>query len=266
MKIGFIGCGNMGGALATAVSNANGQKTIYLLDKNEDLQNNLALKLGAKTVSLKQMVNECNFIFIGVKPQGVTNVTSEIVEFLNHTTNKPVFISMLAGVKIEKLESLLLNGTKIIRIMPNTPVSVNKGMILYSCNAFVTSEEEQIFIKMLENSAELSKINESLIDAGCAVSGCGPAFVYMFIDALIKGGQKCGLSYDDALLYATQTVIGASTLLKESKRTPNDLKNAVCSPNGSTIEGVKSLEENDFYNVVINAVEKSFERTKELGK
>ena len=119
---------------------------------------------------------------------------------------------------------------------------------------------------MLENSAELSKINEGLIDAGCAVSGCGPAFVYMFIDALIKGGQKCGLSYDDALLYATQTVIGASTLLKESKRTPNDLKNAVCSPNGSTIEGVKSLEENDFYNVVINAVEKSFERTKELGK
>ena len=110
MKLGFIGCGNMGGALATAVKNANFEKEILLLDKNEELQNNLALKLGAKTASLKEIINECNFIFLGVKPQVISVLASEICEFLPNATNKPVFISMLAGVKIEKLESLLLGG------------------------------------------------------------------------------------------------------------------------------------------------------------
>ena len=266
MKIGFIGCGNMGGALATAVNNANFEKEILLLDKNEELQNNLALKLGAKTANLKEIINECNFIFLGVKPQVITALTNEINEFLPKTNNKPVFISMLAGVKIEKLENLLNNNAKIIRIMPNTPVSENKGMILYCFSKNVNESEVNTFNLMLNGSSVLSKIDETLIDAGCAVSGCGPAFVYMFIKALADGGQKCGLSYEKALLYATQTVIGASTLLYESNKAPDDLKNAVCSPNGSTIEGVKSLEENDFYNVVIKAVEKSYERTKELGK
>ena len=266
MKIGFIGCGNMGGALATAVKNANFNKEILLLDKNEELQNALAAKLNAKTATLFELIDTCSFIFIGVKPQGIESLASEIRECFNKTQNKPVFISMLAGVQISKLNGLLLGSAKIIRIMPNTPVSVNQGMILYTYNDSVSANEVETFVLMLKESAVLSKLDESLIDAGCAVSGCGPAFVYMFIDALAKGGQKSGLSYEDAILYATQTVIGASTLLKESKKSPDELKNAVCSPNGSTIEGVKSLEENDFYNVVIKAVQKSYERTKELGK
>ena len=265
MKIGFIGCGNMGGALATAVNNANFKKEILLLDKNEELQNNLAVKLNAKTANLKTLLETCNFIFIGVKPQVINSLAEEINEFLPNTQNKPVFISMLAGVQIDKLSTLLKNS-KIIRIMPNTPVSVNKGMILYTHSTNVLDSEVENFVLMLSGSSTLSKLNESLIDAGCAVSGCGPAFVYMFIDALAKGGEKSGLSYEDALLYATQTVIGAATLLSQSKKSPEELKNAVCSPNGSTIEGVKSLDENDFYNVVIKAIQKSYERTKELGK
>ncbi|MBR5439584.1 MAG: pyrroline-5-carboxylate reductase [Clostridia bacterium] len=266
MKIGFIGCGNMGGALATAVNNANIQKTLYLLDKNEELQNGLATKLNANTAALKEIIDSANYVFIGVKPQVASIVASEINECLSSSNNNPVFISMMAGINTTKLENLLSNSAKIIRIMPNTPVSVNKGMILYCTNRNVTQAEEDNFVKMLEESSVLSKLDESLIDAGCAVSGCGPAFVYMFIDALAKGGEKSGLTYDEALVYATQTVIGASTLLQTSNKTPEELKNAVCSPNGSTIEGVKSLEENSFYNVVINAVEKSFIRTKELGK
>ncbi len=266
MKIGFIGCGNMGGALASAISTSKIQKELLLCDKNEELAINLANKLNAKSVDINEVLLNSDYIFMGIKPQLMETVFNSIYSVLNSRKNKPVIISMMAGVKIEKLSKNLPNNCPIIRIMPNTPVAVNSGMILYCHNELVDVAKESEFLKFMETTGEIDKLDESLIDAGCAVSGCGPAFVYMFIEALAKGGENCGLSRKQALTYARQTVLGASALAISSGKEPNDLKDAVCSPNGSTIEGVKNLELNDFENVVISAVNKSFERTKELGK
>ncbi len=266
MKIGFIGCGNMGGALASAISCCDAQKELYLCDKNEELASSLALKINAKSVNLKEVLTCCDYIFVGIKPQLLSEVFASMYNYLNARQTKPVIISMMAGVKIEKIAENLPKNCPIIRIMPNTPVAVNCGMILYCHNELVDVAKESEFLKFMEKTGEIDKLDESLIDAGCAVSGCGPAFVYMFIEALAKGGELCGLNRQKALKYARQTVLGASTLAIKTNKEPNDLKNAVCSPNGSTIEGVKNLELNDFENVVISAVKKSFERTKELGK
>jgi pyrroline-5-carboxylate reductase len=154
----------------------------------------------------------------------------------------------------------------IIRIMPNIPASVGAGMILYTGNRFVENEDYEEFTKILEKAGMLDKIDEAKIDAASAISGCGPAFVFMFIDALADGGVRCGLPRDKALMYAAETVFGSAKMIVDTKEHPGKLKDAVCSPSGSTIEGVLSLENASFRADIINAVSRSYERTVELGK
>ena len=150
--------------------------------------------------------------------------------------------------------------------MPNTAVEVGEGMILYTVNSLVDPSSEKDFLGFMSAAGELDKLPENLIDAGCAVSGCGPAFVYMFIEAMADGGVKCGLSRAAAVKYAEQTLVGAAKLGKVSGRHPEELKDAVCSPAGSTIAGTFALEKGGFRASVIDAVNAAFERTKELGK
>ena len=150
--------------------------------------------------------------------------------------------------------------------MPNTPVSVGEGMILYDICPVVTGEIENLFLDVLSCAGRLDKLPEELIDAGCALSGCGPAFVFMFIDALAKGAENCGLDRERAISYAVQTLIGSAKLLDSSDKTPTELRDAVCSPGGSTIEGVRTLIERDFDSIIQSAIKASFEKTKLLGK
>ena len=139
-------------------------------------------------------------------------------------------------------------------------------MILYTVCSRVSAESEELFLAVMGKSGKLDKIPEALIDAGSALSGCGPAFVFMFIEALADGGVLCGLPRDKALAYAAQTLLGSAKLLSESGKHAGELKDAVCSPGGSTIEGVRTLEEGAFRGVVTDAVIASFEKTKKLGK
>ena len=150
--------------------------------------------------------------------------------------------------------------------MPNTPVEAEKGMILYCCDNLVTERDENSFKNALKNAGKLDKIDEKLIDAASAISGCGPAFVYMFAQSLADGGVECGLPRDKALLYATQTIIGAGEMILKTGKHPELLKDNVCSPAGCTIAGVHALEDSAFRDACMNAVSASFERTKELGK
>ena len=150
--------------------------------------------------------------------------------------------------------------------MPNMPVAVGEGMILYTVNDFVSKEELDGFLASMQYAGMLDKIDEDKIDAASCVSGCGPAFVFMFCEALADGAVECGLPRDKALLYAAQTLIGSATMLIETGEHPGKLKDAVCSPAGSTIEGVKALEEGAFRADVMNAVKSAYKRTLELGK
>ncbi len=263
--IGFIGAGNMGGAIASAVCRAGYADKVFLCDKDEAKARSLAEKLGCSYADGKEVAEKCDVVFLGVKPQFLADTVADLLPTLKLRSAQPLFISMAAGIALERLGALL-DDAPIIRIMPNTPVSVGEGMTLWCANKNVTEEHKQIFLAINEKSGRLDEIDESLINAASAVSGCGPAFVYMFIEALADGGVKCGLPRDKALMYAEQTLLGAATLALESGAHPGALKDAVCSPAGSTIEGVRKLEGGALRSSVIEAVSASYERTKALGK
>ena len=233
-SFGFIGTGNMGSALATAVAAKVGGDKVLVCDKDLAKAQSVAEKLGAVAGDISTVAAECKYIFLGVKPQMMAGMLAEIADVLKSRQDKFVLVTMAAGLTLDTIAEMAGIDAPVIRIMPNTPASVGKGMILYCPNA--------------------------------AVSGCGPAFVYMFIGAMADGGVKCGLPRDKALKYAAETVMGAAEMVLKTGKHTEELKDAVCSPAGSTIEGVSTLENFAFRASVEAAVANSFERTKALGK
>ena len=256
MKFGFIGTGNMGSALAIGVSKT--EKDILLYDIFEEKAQTLAEKINAKSVSVQE-VFEADFIFLGVKPHQIEELTKTL-----KISPSCVLVSMAAGVKIEKIEAVCKNP--IIRIMPNTPVAVGEGMILYSVNSLVTADQEEVFLRAMSACGKVQKMEEELIDAGCALSGCGPAYMFMYALGLARGAQKCGIEEEASLKLAAQTMLGAAKLMLSSDKTAEELISAVCSPGGSTIEGVLALEDGGMRGTVADAVIAAFEKTKLLGK
>ena len=265
MKIGFIGCGNMGGALIKAAAKSIDAKDIYVYDRCREKADALENSIGVVSSDEEKIITNAKYIFLGVKPQVLKEAVEEIRDTIKDRKDRFVIVSMAAGVEISTITSYFGFDLPIIRIMPNTPVSVGEGMILYAANNFVSDGEKEEFLQILSNAGRLDYLPENLIDAGCALSGCGPAFVDLFIEALSDAGVKCGLPRDKALLYAAQTLLGASKLMIETNSHPAVLKDAVCSPGGSTIAGVDALETNGFRGDVMAAVCASFEKTKELG-
>ena len=264
MKIGFIGCGNMGGALARAVALGDGV-SLYLADHSEEKARGLAEELCATPCSNNEIAETCDYIFLGVKPNVIGSVAEGIRGSLS-SNKDAVIVTMAAGVGIASLEGILGADRPIIRIMPNTPASVSRGMITWCKNGAVAENAEKAFEALLSPAGMLDKIPESLIDAASAVAGCGPAFVYMFAEALADGGVKCGLPRDKAMTYAVQTLIGAAEMIRKTGKHPGQLKDEVCSPGGSTIEGVHTLEDGAFRSLAANAVISAYEKTKKLGK
>ncbi len=263
MLYGFIGCGNMGGALATAAAKAVGGSALLLADADPQKAADLAEKLGAYASTNREIAKKCDYIILGVKPQVMAGVLQEFKELIpaNH---KPVMVSMAAGLSLDTLKEQFGRECPWIRMMPNTPVQVGEGRILYTAEADETQIEE--FCNLFAEAGKLFALDEKLIDAGSALSGCGPAFVYLFVEALADGGVACGLPRQIAMDLAAGTVLGSAKTVLETGIHPGALKDAVCSPGGSTIEGVKALEEGGFRAAAIDAVVKAFERTKELGK
>ena len=260
IKIGFIGCGNMGGALARAAAKCEAAE-VLLYDKDWARAAALAESIGAVAVSAED-VCKAHLVFLGVKPNVIASVANELRDSL--AMSGATVVSMAAGVSIEKLEGAL-GEIPIIRIMPNTPAEVGKGMILYTANTR-GSGSVPTFLEAMAAAGRLDAIEERLIDAASAISGCGPAFVYMFIEALADGGVMSGLPRDKAMLYAAETLIGAAEVVKQTGRHPGALKDAVCSPGGSTIEGVKALEDGKMRGTVSGAVVAAYEKTLKLGK
>ncbi len=263
-KFGFIGCGNMGGALCTAVAKKESDAAICVCDGVKEKTDALCARFANITaVSVTELIAESEYVFLGVKPQSLRGLFDSIK---NDLVNRHgiVFISMAAGKSIADIEALCGFEPAIIRIMPNTPVSVGKGVILFDTNGKVGERELTDFKNALSGAGVLCPIPEDKIDAAGAVSGCGPAFVYMFIEALADGAVLCGIPRSDALLYAASTVEGAARLVTESGEHPEKLKDNVCSPGGTTIAGVKALEEAGFRAAAVNAVEAAYEKTLKL--
>ncbi len=258
-KLGFIGCGNMGGALAkVALGNT---RSVAVCDYSEEKIAAME-KLGATPTDIKTLAKESEYIVLGVKPQGLPATLAEIADVLRDRRDA-VLVSMAAGVPISTIQTLS-GGLPVIRIMPNTPVSVGEGMVLCAAKG-VSDEALNGFYAAFRGAGRFAFIPEEEIDAGCALSGCGPAFVYAFAEGLIIGGTECGLSESQAVEYAAQTLKGAAEMLL-TYGDPAALKKAVCSPNGATLEGVKSLDSAGFADTVKSAVHAAYKRTLELKK
>ena len=261
-KIGFIGAGNMGSALAKAAVKSGASVCIY--DKDAEKAQALANEINAKFMENNAIAEMCDFIFLAVKPNIIPIAMSEIETSLKKNKNATL-VSMAAGVAIEGIADPD-KKYPIIRIMPNTPASVGEGLILWCRNACVSDEALASFLEVMAPAGVLLEIDESKIDAASAVSGCGPAFAYMFIEALADGGVECGLARADAQMLAAQTILGAAKMVLESGKHPGELKDAVCSPGGSTIAGVAALEDGAFRATAASAVRASYKKTLMLGK
>ena len=262
MKIGFIGAGNMGYALLqAAMSGVDNDILVY--DKDEKKAKSIASHTGATYADARTIAKECDYVFLGVKPNTIPSVIGEIEDYIGANTT---LVSMAAGVRIDSIERMInKDGVPIIRIMPNLAVSIGAGTVLWCTNAAASGKRED-FIEAMSAAGIFAKTEESKMDAGSAISGCGPAFAYMFIDALADGGVACGLTREAALEYASQVLIGAARMVQETGRHPGELKDEVCSPGGSTIAGVLALEEGAFRATVSSAVRASYKKTHELGK
>lgn len=265
-EFGFLGVGNMGGALARAAAKTLPGERIAVSSRRLEKAEAFAEGLSCKPVTNCQAAAESRFLFLGVKPQVMPDLLAEIGPVLAKREDKPCLVTMAAGLTMEKIGLLAGGDYPIIRIMPNTPVSVGEGMILYAANELVTREQLEAFLEGMKEAGRFDCLPENLIDAGCAVSGCGPAFAFQFVEALADGAVACGLPRAKAQTYAAQMLLGAAKLVLETGEHPGQLKDAVCSPGGSTIQGVRILEERAFRGAVSDAVIGAFEKTKALGK
>ena len=203
--------------------------------------------------SEKELVAMADIVIIAVKPNVVEDVVAKITDELD---NKAI-ISIVAGYDNEMYNELLLDSTRHLTIMPNTPALVMNGMTLFEQENTLTADELNYAVEMFSSIGEVVILPSYQMKAGGSISGCGPAFVYMFIEAMADGGVRLGLPRDVAYRLASQTLIGAGMMQKETQLHPGILKDQVCSPGGITIKGVETLEENGFRNAVLKAIKES---------
>ena len=261
MLYGFLGCGSMGGAIAARL--AESTRDIAVSDRSGKAKAT-AKKLGITYTDTVSVARDCDRIFLAVKPQMAAEVLAPLKPML--ALRKPLLISMCAGLELAKVQELAGCALPIIRIMPNTPTALGLGVIPYCRNELVSDKLLAAWLVDMQPCGMLDPLEERLIDAASALSGSGPAYFYMMVDALADGAAACGMPKAKALDYAARTMAGAAQMYLDTKRHPAALKDAVCSPGGSTLAGVRTLEAAAFRSAVSDCVVAAFERNKELGK
>ena len=261
MKYGFIGCGNMGGAIAKALRRQTAD--IMIADPAPNAKA-FADTLGAVYTDNETLVSSCDRVFLAVKPHLMKGMLAPLQPIL--AKKKPLLITMAAGLEIAQIQSFAGCDLPIIRIMPNTPVALGKGMIQYCRNGLVADGVLADWLKDMADCGRLDPLEERLIDAAAALSGAGPAFMYMFIEALADGAVACGIPRPKAYEYAAATMAGSAEMVLASGQHPGALKDAVCSPGGSTIAGLRAMEQGGFRSAAMEGVIATYRRNKELGK
>lgn len=262
-KIGFIGTGVMGGALARAVS--KNEKDVLLSNVPESTAEALAKELGCGSCNNETVAKQCEYIVLAVKPQVIRSVLCEIAPVLEKRKDNFVLITIAAGISVDTVRKETGIRCPVIRLMPNTPVLVGKGVILCVFDG-VSDGSKQEFFRMFAAAGFCDEIKESDIDAAGALTGCGPAFAYIVMKALSDGAVACGIDAEKATKYAEMTVSGAAELALFKGEDLEKLKEAVCSPKGTTIEGVNLLEDRKARAAFTDAVKASYKRSLELGK
>ena len=261
MTYGFIGTGNMGGALARALTKSVEAQSVQLCNRSPEKAKRLAEELGAHLTLLPgDVAADCDVVFLGVKPHLLLELLAELRPVLDGRREKPLLVSMAAGVTIAAIEQAV-PGCPVLRIMPNTACAVGAGLTLYARNDLVTEESMADFLAAMSASGRMEQLPESLIDAASA-----GAFACLFMEALADGAVACGLPRDKSNTFAAQMLLGAAQLSLESGKPFGKMKDEICSPGGTTIAGVRALEEGGFRAAAMNAVIAAYEKTLELKK
>lgn len=262
--IGFIGGGNMGGAMIGGLiqSKLYAPEEVLVYDVYQRAVDGLKEKFHiVGTSDLNLLIKEAKTIVLSVKPQVLPQVLEEVGEKI---AKDKLVISIAAGITLDRLEKMLSKDHKIVRVMPNTPALVGAGMAGISTNANVSEEDKQVALEIFRSFGEAELVPEKLIDAVVGVSGSSPAYVYMFIEALADGAVMEGMPRAQAYTFAAQAVLGSAKMVLDTKKHPGELKDMVCSPAGTTIDAVKSLEENGFRAAVMEAVHVVAEKNRNM--
>lgn len=258
--IGFIGLGNMGSAILHGLKNSGTTYAYAGFDTRENITSSLKGDI-TPCANLQQCFDISDIVILAVKP----NVMNEVLSSVTSDSNT-LHISIAAGITIESMEAALGKDSKIIRVMPNTPSLIGKGMSVLAANGRVSQEELDEAAALFGTIGKTLIMPEKLINAVTGVSGCGPAYGYTFIQAMADGGVKMGLSRTDALTLAAQTLLGAAAMVLETGEAPITLRNMVTSPGGSTIAAVHKLERGGISGIIMDAVEEAAKVTEQLGK
>lgn len=263
-KIGFIGAGNMGGAIIGGIKAAGlfSGEDILISEKNTALAHSAAEKYGVQAVSADTAAS-ADIVVLAVKPNVIYSVIAQIKDVVK---NDVVVVSIAAGQSIEKLEAAFGKEIRLMRVMPNTPALVGEGMAALSPNAALSADEEATadIVRIFESLGKAELVPEGMMDAVTGVSGSSPAYVFMFIEALADAAVEAGMPRDKSYTFAAQSVLGSAKMVLETGKHPAVLKDMVCSPAGTTIEAVRVLEERGMRSAVIEAVAACVDKSKEL--
>jgi pyrroline-5-carboxylate reductase len=266
-KIGFLGAGNMAGALIKGLLSAKLYRPQDILVSDVQPEQLRKVKRLYKVDGVKSnqtVVREAQTIVLAVKPQILAQVLEEIRPAV---TKHKLFISIAAGVPLRRLEAGLGSEARVVRVMPNTPALLGKGMAVVARGSKAKPQDERLTLTLFRGVGEaLAVKDEALMDPVTGLSGSGPAYVYLFAEALIAGGVQEGLSPTVATQLTFQTLEGAVAMLKETKKSPKELRDMVTSPGGTTLAGLSRLEEGQFTATVTAAVSAATRRSKELGQ
>lgn len=264
MKLGFIGAGNMGSSIIKGILDKGyiEPQNLYISRKRPELSAEYA-KMGVQIMPCNTaLVQAVDCVVLAVKPVYLPQVLSEVHDYLNDK----FVISIVAGWTYEMLYEALPGTARFVRVMPNTPLAVGEGMSLISSRYSCTEEEFAFTKQVFEAAGKIAVVEDHVFTPANGISGCGPAFVYTFIEALADGGVRYGVPRALAYELAAQTLIGAAKMVLETGDHPGKLKDAVCSPGGTTIEGIYALERGGLRAAVIDAVGATVEKTKKLSK
>lgn len=263
-KLGFIGGGNMASALVKGLTHSGFPSSrIWVADVDADRSKAIAEKHGVETAANNaELVKTCDVIVLSVKPQVIDRVLAAIGKDIRPDQ---LVVSVAAGVPISAMEARFPAGTRVVRTMPNTPATVEAGATAIAAGTSATEEDLAVARAMFSAVGRVVTLDESLLDAVTGLSGSGPAYVMLMIEALADGGVKVGLHRDTALLLAAQTVYGSAKLLLETGEHPGRLKDMVTSPGGTAIAGLHTLESGGLRRTLIDAVEAATNRAAQLG-
>jgi pyrroline-5-carboxylate reductase len=265
-QVGILGTGNMGEALIHGLLYGHlcRPDQIFCSDVRPERLKVVREKYGVKTTSHNtEVVKQSEIIILSVKPQIMKQVVDEIAKYLDLSK---LIISIAAGVPLDAIEACARKDLKLIRVMSNICVSVREGVSAIAGGKHALKEDLMMAKTIFDSVGKSLFIEEDLLDAVTGLSGSGPAYIFLIIDALADAGVKVGLSRDDALILAPQTVLGAAKMLIETGEHPGKLKDMVTSPGGTAIAGLHTLEEGGLRTTLINAVEVATERSKILGE